>query len=315
VKIVFFGTPQPAADILQLLLTGEHSVVGVVSQPDRPQGRGLKLGFSPVKELALKHALPLEQPEKLKGNDAFRRFLADLQPDLAVVVAYGKIIPAEILALPQHGFINVHGSLLPKYRGAAPVQWALLNGEKETGATIFKLVPALDAGPVIAQEKLAIAADDNYETLLKKLFTAAGPLLLKTLAEIGAGRARYAPQAEAAATFAPVLTRESGALDWKKSAAEVHDRVRALVAWPGAATLLGGQPLKILRSQIGVVDLAARSREPGTIVQLVKDDGFIVATGRGDLLVQEVQPAGGKKMGAYAFALGHRLSVGTVLPN
>ncbi|HVN67247.1 MAG TPA: methionyl-tRNA formyltransferase [Candidatus Sulfotelmatobacter sp.] len=314
-RIIFFGTPQPAADILKLLLQGEHKVVGVVSQPDRPKGRGLIVGFSPVKELALRHALPLEQPEKLKGNDALKRFLSDLKPDLAVVVAYGKIIPAELLALPQKGFINVHASLLPKYRGAAPIQWALLNGEKETGITVFKLVEQLDAGPIIAQRAVPVAIDDNSETLSKKIFSAGEGALQEALSLLERGQAGFRAQDESKVTYAPLIAKESGAIDWKKSAGEIHDRVRALVAWPGAATLLGGKPLKILRSGIGVMDLAAQSKEPGTIVQLVKDDGFIVATGRGDLLVREVQPAGGKKMDAYAFALGHRLNVGTVLPN
>jgi len=314
-RIVFFGTPEPAAGILELLLQSEHKIVGVVSQPDRPKGRGLKVGFSPVKELALKHSLPLEQPEKLKGNEELKRFLSDLSPELAIVVAYGKIIPAELLTIPKHGFINLHASLLPKYRGAAPIQWALLKGEKETGVTIFKLQAALDAGPIIKQVAVRIEKDDDAATLSAKLFAAGGKALLEVLPLIEQGRAQYRLQTESAVTFAPILTRESGAIDWKKSAGEIHDRVRALVGWPGATTLLGGKQLKILRSRIGVVDLATQPRTPGSIVQIVKDEGFIVATGSGDLLVQDVQPAGGKKMGAYEFALGRRLQTGAILPS
>ena len=235
-RIIFFGTPEPAVAVLETLLKGNNEIVCVVTQPDRPKGRGQKLSFSPVKESALKHALPVEQPESVKNNKVFQSLIASLKPDLAVVVAYGKILPKELLAIPRYGFINLHASLLPKYRGAAPVQWALLKGEKESGITIFKIVEQLDAGPVIAQKKIKISEDDTAETLLKKIMAEGAKLLTAVLKAIAAGKADPVEQNEAAVTYAPQLTKESGEIDWKKSAREVHDRIRGLVPWPAAHT-------------------------------------------------------------------------------
>lgn len=314
-RIVFFGTPEPAAEILRSLIEAKHEILCVVTQPDRPKGRGQKVGFSPVKEIALKHALPLEQPESVKNNPVFSILLESLKPDIGVVVAYGKILPREILEIPKHGFINVHASLLPKYRGAAPVQWALLKGENETGVTIFKLTELLDAGPILLQEKIKTEEEDTAETLSEKLFAEGKELLLEALKRVEEGKARFLPQNEAAATFAPSLTKESGEIDWKKSAREIYDRVRALVSWPAAHTFCRGKRLKILKAKICPVDLTTTSKLPGTVVGILKSEGFIVAAGQGNLLVLEVQPEAGKRMKAYDFIIGHDVKIGETLPN
>lgn len=314
-KIVFFGTPEPAAEVLAPLLASGHEIVAIVTQPDRPKGRGMKVAFSPVKELAVKHSLPVEQPEKVKNDPGFLSWLKSLEPDIAVVVAYGKILPKEILDIPKYGFINLHASLLPKYRGAAPVQWALLKGEKETGLTIFKLAEQLDAGPVISQQKISIGEEDDTITLLDKIFMTAPSLLLKTLQQIEDGSAKYIVQDEAAVSFAPLIGKESGEIDWKKGAQEVHDRVRALVLWPGAHTIFHGKRLKLLKTRLGALDLGHEPRLPGTVLQTLKNDGFIVATGRGDLLVLEVQLEGGRRMKASEFIIGHDVRINETLPN
>jgi methionyl-tRNA formyltransferase len=314
-RIVFFGTPEPAAEVLRSLLDAKREIVAVVTQPDRPQGRGQKVSFSPVKELALKAGLPVEQPASVRNNAEFKASLSSLRPDLCVVVAYGKILPREVLDIPKHGFINVHASLLPKYRGAAPIQWALLNGEKETGVTIFKLVEALDAGPVLAKKSAAIAEDDNYETLSRKLFTAAGPLLLKALREIGAGKVKAMPQDEAAVSFAPTLTKESGEIDWRKPAGEINDRIRALIAWPTAHTFFRGKRLKIFKARLEPLDIAAQEKQPGLIIEIVKNEGILVATGRGNLLLLELQLEGKKRLRAYDLVIGHDVKTGETLPN
>ena len=309
------GTPEAAASALQVLLEAKHEILAVVTQPDRPKGRELKVSFSPVKELALKHALAIEQPEKLKGNEVFASFLRSLKPDLIVIVAYGKILPRAILDIPKFGCVNVHASLLPKYRGAAPIQWALLNGEKETGITIMRVSELLDAGEIILQEKAAIEDKDNAATLSKKMFDAGSKLLLKAMGEIEKGKAKYVPQSEAEATYAPAISKESGEIDWRKSAFEIHNRIRALVPWPAAHTFHKEKLLKIWNSEIYLADLETRFKLPGTIVQMVKNIGFIVSTGKGHLLVLEVQPQGKKRMGAYDFVIGRAVGTGEVLPD
>jgi len=314
-RIVYFGTPRPSVEILKLLLEQKYEIICVVTQPDRPRGRGQKLSFSPVKEVALRYGLPLEQPEEVKNNAVFRSYLESLGFDLGIVVAYGKILPKEILAIPRLGFINVHASLLPKYRGAAPIQWALLKGEEETGVTIFKLTELLDAGPILAQKKLKIEEDDNAETLTRKLFALGGELLLESLPKLEKGEAEFIPQNEAEVTFAPSLTKESGEIDWHKSALEIHNRVRALYPWPTAHTFYRGKRLKVLKTKATVPDLKVKLKLPGTVLEIIKEEGFVVATGAGNLLVLEVLPEAGKRMKACDFVGGYGLEVGEVLPS
>lgn len=310
-KIVFMGTPIHAAEILTDLIKKKYQILCVITPPDRPKGRGQKIAFSPVKEVALKHDLPIEQPEKVKGNQELATFLEALKPEVIVVIAYGKILPKEILRIPKKGCLNVHASLLPKYRGAAPVQWAILKGEEETGVTVMKLDELLDTGDILLQKKVKIKEDDTTITLMDRLFKVGGKLLIEALEK----KIRPIKQNDADVTYAPMLTKESGELDWRKSAREIHDRVRALIPWPAAHTFHKEKLLKLLKTELHVLDLELKRREPGTIIEVVKNIGFIVATGKGDLLIKEVQPAGKKGMGAYNFAIGHDLKSGETLPN
>jgi methionyl-tRNA formyltransferase len=314
-RIAFLGTPEPAAQVLEALVAAGQEIACVVTQPDRPAGRGQKVDFSPVKRVALKHSFPLEQPERVRGNQEFALRLNSMAVDLGVVVAYGKILPKEVLGIPKYGFINLHASLLPKYRGAAPIQWALLAGEKESGLTVFQLVEALDAGPVMAQERIYISDEDDAVSLSKKMFSAAPDLLLRTIDKIAIGSAVPIAQKESEISFAPSLTKESGEINWHNSAGEIHNRVRALVEWPGAHTVFHGKRLKILKTRGGAFELKRPLLLPGMIVELVKEMGFIVATGEGDLLVLEVQLEGGRRMKASDFIIGHDVRINETLPS
>lgn len=314
-KIVFMGTPEPALEALQDLISAKHEILCVVTQPDRPKGRGQKISFSLVKELALKYSLPIEQPEKIKGNQVFISFLESLKPDIIVVVAYGKILPKQILDIPKYGCVNVHASLLPKYRGAAPIQWALLKGEKETGVSIMKIDELLDTGDIILQERIRIEDDDNTSSLSKKLFTLGSQLLLRALEQIEKREAKYTPQKEAGASNAPAIAKESAEIDWRKSAAEIHNRIRAMIPWPVAHTFYKEKLLRIWKSEVHLLDLKNENKLPGTIIEIVRNVGLIVAAGSGNILIHEVQPAGKKLMPAYNFAIGHDVKVGETLPN
>jgi methionyl-tRNA formyltransferase len=309
------GTPDHGATILDALIKEGHEILCVITQPDRRRGRGLKVSFSPVKELAIKHSLPLEQPEKVKGNPTFVSFLKSLKSDIVVVVAYGRILPKEILDIPKYGCLNVHASLLPKYRGAAPVQWALLNGEKEIGVTVMKLDELLDTGDILLQMKIKISEDDDSQILMKKMFAEGSKLLIKGLEQIESGKAKFIKQNDAEATQAPAIAKESGEIDWRKTAREIHNRVRAMVPWPVAHTFFKEKLLKIWKTEIHVADLATKYKTPGTIVEIVKNIGFIVASGEGNILIREVQPEGRKRMPAYNFVIGHDVKVGETLPN
>ena len=312
-KIVFMGTPETAATALEELVSSQHKIICVVTQPDRPKGRGRKLTFPPIKDVALKYNLPLEQPEKVKNNPTFISSLKSIKPDIIVVVAYGKILPKEILTIPEYGCINVHASLLPKYRGAAPIQWALLKGEKETGITIMKIDDRLDTGDIILQKKIKISDEDNTETLSKKLFAAGRKLLLKALEQIEEGKAKFVKQNEAEATNAPSITKESGELDWRKPALEIHNRVRAMVPWPVAHTFFQRKLLKIWQTTLYAKE--AKSHLPGTIEQVVKGTGFSVATGAGAILIREVQAEGKKRMPAHDFVVGRKIKIGDKIPS
>ena len=311
-RLVFMGTPEPAATVLKALIEAGHEIAAVVTQPDRKKGRGQKLAFSAVKEIALKNNLPVLQPEKVKKNQELVNQLKELSPEIIVVVAYGKILPIEILELPKHGCLNVHASLLPKYRGAAPVQWAILKGEKETGLTIMKLDELLDTGDIILQEKVKIDDTDTTTTLLEKLFARGSNLLLKTLEKIKDGTASLQKQKDKEATFAPLLDKEAGTIDWQKPSLDIDRRIRAMIPWPGASTYFQGKFLKIWQAK--PVE-STGSEKPGTITEIVKNQGFVVKTGKGALLVLEVQLAGKNRVSAFQFAIGHDVKIGESLPN
>ncbi|HTY13259.1 MAG TPA: methionyl-tRNA formyltransferase [Candidatus Omnitrophota bacterium] len=308
-KIVFMGTPAPAAACLQALIDAEEQIACVVTQPDRPKGRNLRVTASPVKELAMKYKIPVESPEKAK-DPIFINKIRSLDPELIVVVAYGKILPKELLSIPKRGAINVHASLLPKYRGAAPVQWALLNGDNETGVTVMQISETLDTGDIILQDTVTIDPQDNSATLLDKLFARGAQTLLLVVDQIKKGTAKASPQNETEATYAPSITKESGEIDWKRSAMEINNRVRAMIPWPVAHTFYKGKMLRLWSAE--PVSVPGKF-QPGEIVD-VRDD-LIVACGAGSLLIQELQLEGGRKMGAHDFVRGHRLAIGDSFPS
>jgi methionyl-tRNA formyltransferase len=306
-RIVFFGTPSFALPTLQSLLGGPDQVVGVVTQPDREKGRGKKIGISPVKELALRYGLNPLQPEKAK-EETFQEALRGLQPDIMVVVAYGQILPKPVLNIPKYGAINVHASLLPKYRGAAPIAWAILNGEKVTGVTTMVMDEGMDTGDILLQTEVPIGDGDTCETLHDQLASSGAQLLLETLEKTKTGDIHPIPQDHSKATYAPPLKKEDGHIDWKKEAREIDRHIRAFNPWPGAFTKWGDQLLKIFKGEI-------RERAPigktGAVIW-VGSDFIEVEAGKGSYLIEEIQLEGGRRMTLREFLSGHPISVGTV---
>jgi len=306
-RIVFFGTPSFALPALQSLLGGRDQVVGIVTQPDREKGRGRKVVISPVKELALRHVLVPLQPERAKER-AFQEALRDLQPDIMVVVAYGQILPKSVLSIPKHGAVNVHASLLPKYRGAAPIAWAILNGEKVTGVTTMVMDEGMDTGDILLQTEVPIGDGETCETLHDRLSSSGAQLLLETLEKMKAGNIRSVPQDHSKATYAPPLKKEDGHIDWKKEAREIDRHIRAFNPWPGAFTKWDDQLLKIYRGEI-------RKRAPegktGTVIW-VGSDFIEVETGKDSYLIKEIQLEGRRRMSIREFLSGHPIPVGTV---
>ena len=305
-RIVFMGTPEFAVPSLAALLRSHHTVAGVVTQPDRPKGRGQELAASPIKQLAGQHKLPVLQPLKMK-DPAFLDSLAAWKPDLIVVAAFGRILPKVILDLPPRGCINVHASLLPKYRGAGPIQWAIIRGERETGITTMLMDEGMDTGAVLLQEPLPIAPDDTAGTLSAKLAEVGGRLLIETIARLEKGGLVPQPQDHARATMAPLLKKEDGLLDWTLPALELANRVRGLSPWPGAHTYLGEDRWVIWSASAD--DRSAAGGPPGTVVQATKE-GLLVATGSGLLRIVEFQPANSRRMSVAQYLAGHKLAPG-----
>ncbi|MEW6245775.1 MAG: methionyl-tRNA formyltransferase [Nitrospirota bacterium] len=308
-RIVFMGTPEFAVPSLEALLKSEDTVVGVVTQPDRPKGRGRALTPSPVKLVCQREGLPVLQPVKMK-DPAFLDALKNWQPDLIAVAAFGRILPPAILNLPSKGCINVHASLLPKYRGAGPIQWAIINGERETGITTMLMDEGMDTGAILLQETVPIEPDDTAGTLSAKLAQVGGRLLVETLRRLKAGTLAPRPQDHAQATLAPLLKKEDGLIDWTRPAVEIANRIRGLAPWPGAYTFAGEDLWKIWKATAkdGQTDKAL----PGTIIGLTKE-AILVATGDGLLSITEIQPASSRRMTAAQFLAGHQLSPGQVL--
>lgn len=301
------GTPEFAVPSLEALIAAGHTLCGVFCQPDKPVGRHQnKLQSPPVKECALAHDIPVLQPTKLRDGTALAQIQA-LSPELIVVAAYGRILPQEILDCPPYGCINVHSSLLPKYRGAAPINWAILNGEEETGVTIMHMAAALDAGDVISQVKTPIAPDETAPALTARLAQLGGKLLVETVEAIVAGTACRTPQDEAAVTFAPMLSKELSTMDFTQTAQRLHDQVRGLTPWPAAVTEVGGVRCKVLSTQV-----EEGSGVPGTVLEAGKR-GLLVACGQGALRILELQPDGKKRMPAADYLLGHPRKVGESL--
>ncbi|MCU6702706.1 methionyl-tRNA formyltransferase [Muriventricola aceti] len=302
-RIVFMGTPDFAVPSLEGLISAGHEVCGVFSQPDKPVGRHQnKLQPTPVKSCAAAHGIPVYQPTKLRDGTALAQ-LRELAPELVVVAAYGRILPDDILALPPMGCINVHSSLLPKYRGAAPINWAVIRGEKETGVTIMYMAGELDAGDIIAQETTHIDPEETVENVHDRLAGLGGRLLVQTVAELAAGTARRIPQDHSQATLAPMLSRELSPIDWSRSGWDIHNQIRGLVPWPATSTdIFSAEPVKVFKSTL--LDQGT-DKQPGTVVAAGKE-GIDVACGDGRLLrILELQAPGGKRMSAASYLAGH----------
>ncbi len=309
-RIAFFGTPVFAVPTLTALLSSPHRVVAVVTQPDRPRGRGQQTSEGPVKAHARAAGVPVLQPDRL-SDPLFLDDFRTLDAELGVVAAYGKILPAGILAMPRLGMINVHASLLPKYRGAAPVHRSILAGERETGITIMRVVKALDAGPMLAKAARPIGPDETSDEVERDLARIGAALLVATLEALVAGRSQEMMQDEEEATYAPRLTKEDGAIEWAATARHIHDQIRGLHPWPHAFSFLGGIRISLHRSRVEDDPLArARATPAGTLLE-AHGDRLVVATGNGALRLLELQPEGKRRMLANEFLAGHHPSPGS----
>lgn len=308
-KLVFCGTPQFAVPSLEKLVQAGFDVVLVVTQPDRPQGRGMELTAPPVKQSALKLGRPVIQPEKIKKNEEFQKQLADLQPEAIIVVGYGRIIPPWMLQLPRLGNINVHGSLLPKYRGAAPIQWAIARGEIVTGVTTMRLDEGLDTGDILLQREIAIQPEDTAITMAPRLASLGADLLVETLHGLEQGRIAAMPQDHSRATLAPILEKDDGLVDFSRTAAEIFNRLRGFQPWPGAYTQFRGKNLKIVWAKPAQERISVA---PGELA--IHGDRLLVACGAGTALeFLQLQAEGKKAITAREFISGYRPSEGEKL--
>lgn len=297
------GTPDFSVPCLARLAEITE-IIGVVTQPDKPRGRGQKLTPSPVKAFAMEKGFTVYQPAKIKTEE-FTRILKDLQPDLMVVVAFGQILSQQILDIPAYGCINVHASLLPRYRGAAPIQWSVINGEKLTGVTTMFMDAGLDTGDMLLKTEVPITEDMIAEELHDALMEAGADLLVKTVAKIADGTIQRIHQADADSNYAPMLSKETGHIDWTKPAWDIHNLVRGLNSWPGAYSILQGKTFKIWRTRVADAEAVC---EPGEILELTKQ-GFLAGTGKGILEILEIQAPNKKKMAASDYVRGHGLEL------
>ncbi|WP_278871923.1 methionyl-tRNA formyltransferase [Anaerotignum lactatifermentans] len=307
-RVIFMGTPDFAVPSLEALLT-KHEVVLVVTQPDKPKGRGKKMVPTPVKACALEHGIPVLQPEKVKEPE-FVEQLRSYEPDLIAVTAFGQILSEPILEMPKYGCINVHGSLLPKYRGAAPMQWSIIDGEKVTGITTMYMAKGLDSGDMLLKAEVEITDKDTFATIHDKMAVTGANLLLDTLDQLEAGTLERIPQDHDAATYAPMITKETGHIDWSKNRQDIINLIRGLNPVPAAYTIYEEEVLKIFGAVIS--DVQADDAANGEIVAVVKK-GFVVKCGDGCLLITEVQARGGKRMMTDAYLRGHAMKEGILL--
>lgn len=305
-KVVFFGTPAFAVPTLEAILASRHQVAAVVTQPDRPRGRGHKTSDAPVKAVAITHKLAILQPDRL-ADQAFLDAFTALGADVGVVAAYGKILSERLLSIPAHGMLNVHASLLPKYRGAAPVHRAVMNGDRETGVTIMRIVKALDAGPMLLKTTRAIDPDETSEAVERALAELGAGLLVRALDDLAAGRTVEVPQKDEEATYAHRLTKEDGLMNWSAAAEHLHNRIRGLHPWPHAYSFVKGHRLILLRSSWSAASPA--NARPGTISE-VASDRLTVAAGSGAVHLLRIQPEGKRAMEVGEFLSGHPLHPG-----
>lgn len=305
-RVIYMGTPDFACPTLKVLIERPEQVIAVITQPDRPKGRGQKLQFPPVKELALEHGLPVYQPMKVRDPE-FIEIIRNLQPDLIVVVAFGQILPRALLDIPPFGCINVHASLLPRYRGAAPLNWCLVNGESETGVTTMLMDVGLDTGDMLLKHSSPIDENEDIVTLHDRMSRAGAELLGETLDRLWDGSLTPQPQDDSQSCYAPMLKKEDGIVNWNRPAREIHNQIRGLSVWPGAITTLDELPLKLYATRV-----SEGSGQPGEILRADKQ-GVEVACGSGSLIIGELQLAGKKRLGVASFLAGYPLSAGSIL--
>jgi len=302
------GTPDFAVPSLQALHESRHEIILVVTQPDRPRGRGRKIMPSPVKESAIRYGYDLSQPERVK-SDTFLDIIAGLKPDLLVVVAFGQVLPKQLLEIPPFKAINVHASLLPRYRGPAPIQWAIINGEKETGVTTMMMDEGLDTGDILLRQAVQISLEDTSATLHDKLAEEGACLLLETLENLTSGKLTPTPQDPALASYVPMLQKKDGHINWELPAKDIANFIRGINPWPGAFTFCGDTRLKIFKSKF----LDKETHEtPGTVLMSFPDE-MLVATGKGTLLIEELQGSSGKCLATKDYLCGCSMDAGTVL--
>jgi methionyl-tRNA formyltransferase len=310
-RIVFCGTPEFAVPSLRALLANpEFAVEAVITQPDRPRGRGQRVSPSPVKEVAAQAGVRIYQPASMKSDEA-RDFIAEIKPDTVVIIAYGQIIPRRLLDIPRLGWMNLHGSLLPKYRGAAPIAWAIINGEPETGLTTMRLDPGLDTGPILMQREIEIGGDETAPELVKRMADLGAPLVADSLIKLNRAEIVPIPQDSRHASFAPILTKEHGRIDWSLTSAETYNRIRGLAPWPGAYSTFRGRLCHIWGrpSASAAAGDAAGTWEPGSLI--VSNAVIEVVCGKGTRLqLEAVQLEGRKRIGAREFVNGARLASG-----
>ncbi len=304
-NLVFMGTPDFAVPTLTALHHSPHTLAAVVTQPDRPKGRGRETQASPVKQYAVENGLRVFQPEKAGAPD-FVKELAALQPDLIVVIAYGQILRENVLSLPRHFCMNIHASLLPRYRGAAPINWAIINGDRETGVTTMKMDRGMDTGDILLMKTVPIEKEDTAQHLHDKLSEAGAALALETIEVLERGNLKFIPQNDAEATYASKLKKEDGWLNWEQEAEALVNRVRGLDPWPGAFGFLNGKRLRLWRAETGP---GAPADQPGVVAR-VSDYGIEIGTGRDRLVLTELQPEGKKRMTVKSYLRGHTVTTG-----
>lgn len=312
-KTVFMGTPDFAVAILDSLIKEGHEVAAVVTQPDKPKGRGKEVAMPPVKIKALEHKITVYQPVRIKKDEEFFQILETIQPDVIVVAAFGQILPKRILDLPKYGCVNVHASLLPKYRGAAPIQWAVIDGEKETGVTTMMMDVGLDTGDMLEKMVIPLEPKETGGSLFDRLSQLGGEIILSTLSNLEKGTAVRSRQSEEEATYAKMLEKSLGNIDWNCSAQEIERLIRGLNPWPSAYTRYEGKTLKIWEAEVMDTEDDKKSKEaPGQIIKVWKDF-FLVQTGRGVLKIMVLQLEGKKRMDTASFLRGYPVNEGTIL--
>ena len=303
-KIAFMGTPEFAVTVLEGLLNTKHEVGLVATQPDKAKNRGKKIQYTPVKEKALEHNIKVLQPEKVRGNEEFLEELKDYRPDIIVVVAYGQILPKEVLELPKYGCVNVHASLLPRYRGAGPIQWCVLNGEKETGVTTMKMAEGLDTGDMLLKSITKIGENETAGQLHDRLSDMGAELIVKTLSAIENNTVTPEKQDDSLSNYAPMLTKKLCKIDWSSTAQAVHNQVRGLNPWPVAAAEVNGKRVKIYSTLL--------SDKRGEAGRVICENPLTVACGEGAVIINEIQPEGKKRMNSRDYVRGYRITTDTV---